>query len=250
MEERLQKYLASAGIASRRASEKLIAEGRVEVNGKVIRAQGVKVDPHKDVVKVDGCAVKPEEKLVYVLLNKPAGYVTTANDPQGRPTVLDLVQDVDVRVYPVGRLDYETEGLLLLTNDGEFSYRMTHPKFKLVKTYVATVQGQVSEEKLNRLRNGVQLEDGMTKPAKVKVLKTEKHRMVLEIKISEGRNRQIRRMCKAIGHPILELRRVAVDTLTLEKVTPGEYRYLTIDEIAKLSAKLQLGDRTHILKEQ
>lgn len=164
MEERLQKYLAGAGVASRRASEKLIAEGRVEVNGRIVTEQGVKIDPERDVVKVNGKPVRPEEELVYLLLNKPAGYVTTVSDPQGRPTVMDLLQDVQVRVFPVGRLDYETEGALLFTNDGELSFRMTHPKFELVKTYVATLQGQVSEEKLGRLRQGVKLEDGMTRP--------------------------------------------------------------------------------------
>lgn len=250
MEERLQKYLAGAGIASRRASEKLIAEGQVEVNGVIVTEQGVKIDPDRDVVKVNGKPVKTEEELVYLLLNKPSGYVTTVSDPQGRPTVMDLLQDVRVRVFPVGRLDYETEGLLLFTNDGELSYRMTHPKFELVKTYVATLHGQVSEEKLERLRQGVKLEDGMTRPAEVRVLKTEKYKTLVEIKIHEGRKRQIKRMGKAIGHPVLELKRIAIDTLTLDKIAPGEYRYLTVDEVAKLCAKLQLGDRTHILKNQ
>ena len=250
MEERLQKYLAGAGIASRRASEKLIAEGRVEVNGRIVTEQGVKIDPERDVVKVNGKAVRQEEKLVYVLLNKPAGYVTTVTDPQGRPTVMDLLQDVTVRVFPVGRLDYETEGALLFTNDGELSFRMTHPKFELVKTYVATLQGQVSEEKLERLRQGIKLEDGMTQPAEVRLLKQEKHKTIIEIKIHEGRKRQIKRMGKAIGHPVLALKRIAIDSLTLDKVAPGEYRYLTADEVAKLCAKLQLGDRTHILKQQ
>ena len=250
MEERLQKYLAGAGIASRRASEKLIAEGRVEVNGRRVTEQGIKIDPDCDVVKVDGKPVRPEEKLVYLLLNKPAGYVTTVTDPQGRPTVMDLIQDVQVRVYPVGRLDYETEGLLLFTNDGELSFRMTHPKFDLVKTYVATLHGQPSEEKLNRLRQGVKLEDGLTKPAEVRVLKTEKHKTLIEIKIHEGRKRQIKRMGKAIGHPVLGLKRIAIDTLTLDKIAPGDYRYLTVDEVAKLCSKLQLGDRTHILNQQ
>ena len=222
----------------------------MEVNGVIVTEQGVKIDPDRDVVKVNGKPVKTEEELVYLLLNKPSGYVTTVSDPQGRPTVMDLLQDVRVRVFPVGRLDYETEGLLLFTNDGELSYRMTHPKFELVKTYVATLHGQVSEEKLERLRQGVKLEDGMTRPAEVRVLKTEKYKTLVEIKIHEGRKRQIKRMGKAIGHPVLELKRIAIDTLTLDKIAPGEYRYLTVDEVAKLCAKLQLGDRTHILKNQ
>lgn len=240
MEERLQKYLASCGVDSRRACEKLIAQGRVQVNGQVVTIQGIKIDPTVDQVTVDGKKVTIEEKTIYVLLNKPVGYVSTVKDPQNRPTVIDLLQDVQERVFPVGRLDYETEGLLLLTNDGELSYRMTHPKFKVVKTYIVTIQGCVSPEKLDQLRNGVTLEDGKTKPAKIKVIRQGKYRTTIEIKISEGRNRQIRRMCKVIGHPVLELRRTAVDKLTLEGVATGEYRYLNQDEILQLRAKVQL----------
>lgn len=240
MEERLQKYLASCGVDSRRACEKLIAQGRVQVNGQVVTIQGTKVDPAVDQVTVDGKKVTIEEKSIYVLLNKPVGYVSTVKDPQNRPTVIDLLQDVQERVFPIGRLDYETEGLLLLTNDGELSYRMTHPKFKVVKTYIATIQGCVSSEKLDQLRNGVMLEDGKTKPAKIKVIRQGKYRTTIEIKIFEGRNRQIRRMCKVIGHPVLELRRTSVDKLTLEGVATGEYRYLNQDEILQLRAKVQL----------
>lgn len=241
----MQKYLADCGVASRRASEKIIAEGRVRVNGKIITQQGTKVDPLKDSVQVDGKEVRAEEKAVYLLLNKPAGYVTTVKDPQGRPTVIDLLQDIQERVFPVGRLDYETEGLLLLTNDGELAYRMTHPKFQMVKTYIATVKGQLSEEKLARLRDGIKLEDGMTKPAKVKVIRREKYKTVFEIQISEGRNRQIRRMCKTVGNPILELKRISVDNLTLDKVEVGEYRHLTPDEVDRLCARVQLSSHTH-----
>ena len=240
MEERLQKYLSSCGVDSRRACEKLIAQGRVQVNGQVVTIQGTKIDPAVDQVTVDGKKVTIEEKSIYVLLNKPVGYVSTVKDPQNRPTVIDLLQDVQERVFPVGRLDYETEGLLLLTNDGELSYRMTHPKFKVVKTYIATIQGCVSSEKLDQLRNGVMLEDGKTKPAKIKVIRQGKYRTTIEIKIFEGRNRQIRRMCKVIGHPVLELRRTSVDKLTLEGVATGEYRYLNQDEILQLRAKVQL----------
>lgn len=250
MEERLQKYLAQAGVASRRACEKLIAQGHVEVNGHLVTEQGQKIDPTIDTVKVDGKVIRPAEKLVYLLLNKPSGYVTTASDPQGRPTVLDLVQDVDERIYPVGRLDYDTEGALLLTNDGELSFRMSHPKFELVKTYMATLHGSVSDEKLMRLRQGIKLEDGLTRPAKVRLIKREKYKTIIEIKIHEGRKRQIKRMGKAINHPVLELKRLAIDTLTVDKIAPGEYRHLTTDEVATLCAKLQLGDRTHILKQQ
>lgn len=239
-EERLQKYLASAGVASRRASEVLIKEGRVSVNGKVVRELGTKVVPGQDRVVVDGKPTEQAEQLVYLLMNKPAGYVTTVKDTHNRLTVMDLIRDMPYRVFPVGRLDYETEGLLLLTNDGEFAYRMTHPKFKLVKTYVAVVQSKLTKERLELLQNGIQLEDGKTAPAKVKILRQENHKTVVEISIHEGRNRQVRRMFKAVKNPVLELKRVSVGPLTLKGVNPGEYRYLTADELKKLGQRIGL----------
>ncbi len=239
-EERLQKYLASAGVASRRASEILIREGRVSVNGKVVQELGTKVEPGKDSVLVDGKSVQQEEQLVYLLMNKPAGYVTTVKDTHNRLTVMDLVSDVPYRLFPVGRLDYETEGLLLLTNDGEFAYRMTHPKFKMVKTYVATVQGNVTKERLALLQNGVELEDGVTAPADVKILRRENHKTVVEISIHEGRNRQVRRMFKAIKNPVLELKRIAIGSLRLKGIKVGEYRYLQDAELKQLGQRLGL----------
>ena len=239
-EERLQKYLASAGVASRRASETLIKEGRVSVNGKVVTELGTKVTPGKDKVLVDGKPVQQEEELVYILMNKPAGYVTTVKDTHDRLTVMDLLTGVPYRVFPVGRLDFETEGLLLLTNDGEFAYRMTHPKFKMVKTYVATVQGNVTEERLQMLRNGVQLEDGMTAPADVKIVRRENHKTIVEISIHEGRNRQVRRMFKAVKNPVLELKRISIGPLTLKGVGAGEYRYLKGAELKQLGQRLGL----------
>lgn len=239
-EERLQKYLAAAGVASRRASEILIKEGRVSVNGKVIRELGTKVIPGKDKIMVDGKQVQQAEQLVYLLMNKPAGYLTTVKDTHDRLTVMDLIKDVPERVFPVGRLDYETEGLLLLTNDGEFAYRMTHPKFKLVKTYVAVVQSKLTKERLELLRNGVTLEDGKTAPAEVRILRQENHKTVVEISIHEGKNRQVRRMFKAVKNPVLELKRVSVGPLTLKGVNPGEYRRLTVDELHKLGQRLGL----------
>lgn len=239
-EERLQKYLAAAGVASRRASEVLILEGKVSVNGKVVRELGTKVEPGQDVVLVNGQPVQREEQLVYLLMNKPAGYVTTVKDTHNRLTVMDLIADVPYRLFPVGRLDYETEGLLLLTNDGEFAYRMTHPKFKMVKTYVATVQGNVTEERLAQLRSGVQLEDGMTAPAEVKILRRENHKTVVEIAIHEGRNRQVRRMFKAVKNPVLELKRVSIGPLSLKGINVGEYRYLQEAELKKLGQRLGL----------
>lgn len=239
-EERLQKYLAAAGVASRRASEVLILEGKVSVNGKVVRELGTKVEPGQDVVLVNGQPVQREEQLVYLLMNKPTGYVTTVKDTHNRLTVMDLIADVPYRLFPVGRLDYETEGLLLLTNDGEFAYRMTHPKFKMVKTYVATVQGNVTEERLAQLRSGVQLEDGMTAPAEVKILRRENHKTVVEIAIHEGRNRQVRRMFKAVKNPVLELKRVSIGPLSLKGINVGEYRYLQEAELKKLGQRLGL----------
>ena len=239
-QERLQKYLASAGVASRRASETLIKEGRVSVNGRVVTELGTKVTPGVDKVLVDGKPVQQEEKLVYILMNKPAGYVTTVKDTHDRMTVMDLLTDVPYRVFPVGRLDFETEGLLLLTNDGEFAYRMTHPKFKMVKTYVATVQGNVTDERLAMLRNGVQLEDGMTAPAQVNIIRRENHKTVVEIAIHEGRNRQVRRMFKAVKNPVLELKRISIGPLTLKGVGVGEYRYLQGAELKKTGQRLGL----------
>ena len=239
-QERLQKYLASAGVASRRASETLIKEGRVKVNGKVVTELGTKVTPGVDKVLVDNKPVAQEEELVYILMNKPAGYVTTVKDAHERRTVMDLLTGVPYRVFPVGRLDFETEGLLLLTNDGEFAYRMTHPKFKMVKTYVAVVQGNVTEERLAMLRNGVQLEDGMTAPAEVNIVRREKHVTVVEISIHEGRNRQVRRMFKAVKNPVIELKRVSIGPLTLKGVEEGAYRYLEGAELKKIGQRLGL----------
>ena len=197
MEERLQKYLASCGVASRRMSEEIIKSGRVAVNGQIVTEMGVKIKIGTDKVTVDGKDITPEEEHVYLMLNKPEGYVTTAHDPQGRPTVLDLVAEVPQRVFPIGRLDVDTEGLLFLTNDGELAYRLTHPKFAVTKVYHALVTGKPSEDKLDRMRNGLKLEDGVTKPCTVKVIRRYNHKTMLEITISEGRNRQVRRMCQA-----------------------------------------------------
>lgn len=241
MEERLQKYMASAGVGSRRACEAMIAEGKVEVNGQVVREQGVKVVPGKDKVKVNGKLISVEDKHVYILLNKPVDYITTVKDTHDRPIVTDLLRDIPYRVYPVGRLDVDTEGLLLLTNDGEFSYRMTHPKFQIKKTYLATVQGVLTPERVTMLEQGVMLEDGMTSPAKVEIVKKEKHKTVVKITISEGKNRQVRRMFKAVKNPVLALRRISVGPLTLDKVPVGEFRYLTEKELLQLGSRLGLN---------
>ncbi len=232
--ERLQKFLAHAGIASRRTCEELISLGKVKVNGLVVREMGVKVDPEKDRVEVAGKEVHIEEEKCYLVLNKPKGYVTTLRDPQRRPKVADLLEDVKARVYPVGRLDFDTSGLLLMTNDGDITYRLTHPKHEIGKTYQALVKGVPDQDKLKRFQKGLRLADGITAPAKVRLLKKQGSNCLLEITIYEGRNRQIRRMCETIGHPVIDLKRVSMGFLNLDGLEVGKYRSLTRSEVAKL----------------
>jgi 23S rRNA pseudouridine2605 synthase len=227
--EKLQKVLARAGVASRRAVEILIMEGRVTVNGEVATV-GRRVDPVTDVLEVDGALVATDPDLVHYLLHKPAGVVTTASDPQGRPTVLDLVP-AEPRVFPVGRLDLDTEGLLLLTNDGELTQRITHPSHGVEKEYLAQVEGSPSRGALRALREGVELDDGPTAPAKVSQVSPG----VLRITIHEGRNRQVRRMCEAVGHPVGRLVRTRIGPVTDTTLGPGEWRRLTPDEVASLA---------------
>lgn len=232
--ERLQKFMARCGVASRRACETTIAEGRVRVNGRVVREPGTKIDPATDRVEVDGRILTPPEELVYIALHKPRGYVTTVHDPQGRPTVMDLVQDAGARVYPVGRLDADSEGLLLLTSDGRLAHRLMHPRYGVEKRYRVTVQGTVSDEALQMLAEGVPLEDGMTAPARVRLLARGGRRSVLEITLSEGRKRQVRRMCRHVGHPVVRLVRTAVGPVELGALPPGACRRLTDAEVARL----------------
>lgn len=233
-EERLQKVMAAAGIASRRECEKIILAGKVSVNGKVVKELGTKVGP-KAFITVEGKALKKQNKM-YILLYKPRGVVTTMNDPQGRKTVADLLGDIAERLFPVGRLDYNTEGLLLLTNDGELTQRLTHPHHEVNKTYSVIVPGIVPQEKLDILRLGVRLEDGLTAPAVVTLLEydTEKNLTSFTIKIHEGRNRQIRRMCDFIGYPVRQLKRTNMANLNLEGLHRGEYRELSIGEVKEL----------------
>ena len=240
--ERLQKYLAHAGIGSRRSCEKLILEGKIKVNGKVVTTLGTKIDPLQDIVEVNNQVIGKKEKKIYVLLNKPAGYVTTLKDPQGRPTVKELVKDLNIRIYPVGRLDYATEGLLLLTNDGQLSYRLTHPRYKIPKTYEVLVQGNPSKSALEKLKKGIVLEDGLTQPALIKILKQWKNKTLIKITIYEGRNRQVRRMFQAINHPVLYLKRVQEGSLRLGKLAKGEYRFLTEEEVKRLKKEVGLSD--------
>lgn len=231
---RIAKYLAQAGVASRRQAEELIAQGRVKLNGSIVTAVAVQVEP-SDRVEFDNVPVLPE-KPVYLLLYKPAGYICTADDPQGRATVLELVKTVEERIYPVGRLDYDTEGLLLLTNDGQFTNRIIHPRYKIDKKYEVRVQGPIENSAINHLRTGVQLDDGITAPAAVNVLKCDERSSIIEMVIHEGRKRQIKRMCTAVGHPVVHLKRTALEFLTLKGLKPGDYRYLQQDEVNRLQA--------------
>ncbi len=226
--ERLQKVLAAAGVGSRRVCEDLIDEGRVRVNGEVARL-GRRVDALADLIEIDGAAIGVAPGLVHYVLNKPVGVVSTASDPQGRPTVVELVP-AEPRVYPVGRLDVDTEGLLLLTNDGELTHRLTHPSFGVDKEYLAEVEGEPSRGDLRRLREGVELEDGVTAPAKASLVAPNLVRLV----IHEGRNRQVRRMCDAIGHPVVRLVRTRIGGLRDPDLGPGAWRALTVDEVRTL----------------
>lgn len=236
MELRLQKILSQAGIASRRAAEKLIAEGRVSVNGTTMREMGTKADPATDIIRVDGRRIKPAEVLRYILLNKPAGYVTTRSDPQRRSTVIDLLRGVREYVYPVGRLDYDTEGLLLLTNDGDLAARLTHPRHGVERTYEARVVGVPDAEAIGRLRKGIPLDGRRTLPADVKLLTRGRGDRdgVLVMTIREGRNRQVRRMCEAVGHPVRVLARTRIGPISDKCLKPGIWRDLTSEEIRAL----------------
>jgi 23S rRNA pseudouridine2605 synthase len=235
--ERLQKVLSTRGFGSRRVCEDLISAARVTVNGEVA-VLGRRVDPEVDLVEVDGVPIGMKAGLKYYLLNKPIGVVTTASDPQGRPTVVDLVP-AEPRVYPVGRLDVATEGLLLLTNDGELAHRLAHPSHGVEKEYLAEVEGHVSGGGLRRLREGVELEDGMTAPAKV----SQPNPGVLRLTIHEGRNRQVRRMCEAVGHPVTRLVRVRIGPLRDPQLRPGEWRELEQREVITLVESVAGGPR-------
>lgn len=231
---RLQKFMANSGVASRRASEKMIEEGRVKVNGVTIMEQGVSIDPDKDLVEVDGVSVHGAASQVYILLNKPTGFVTTSKDQFGRPTVIDLLKDFETRVYPVGRLDYQTSGLLILTNDGDLTLKLTHPKHEIFKTYVATVEGEIESSSLEQLRKGIDIGDFITSPAQVTLIKGTSKESLVKIAIREGKYRQVRRMFEAIGHPVIELQRTDIGELNLSGLREGQWRYLTEKEIQYL----------------
>ena len=237
MQERLQKILARAGIASRRKAEELIREGRVRIDGRVVTEMGTKADPDIQVIECNGITVSSPEKKKYILLNKPAGILSTVHDPQGRAIVTDLLQNVKERVYPVGRLDLDTEGALLLTNDGELAQKVLHPRYEVNKTYVAKVQGRPSKKNLDALSKGILLEGRKTWPAEIEVLQMEQHSTTIRVVIHEGRKRQVRKMFGAIGHNVLELKRTAYGRLKLGELAPGKYRFLSPGDIKMIFRK-------------
>lgn len=240
MEVRLQKLLSMAGTASRRAAESLILEGRVEVNGEIVRTLGARADPDRDAIRVDGRRLRFDTRPRYIVLHKPRGYVTTRNDPQGRRTVMDLLHGVRESVYPVGRLDYDSEGLLLLTSDGDLAARLTHPRHGIERVYEAVVAGTPDARALDALRRGVVIEGRPTSPAEVRagepIHRGRQPTTLLTLTLREGRNRQVRKMCAAVGHPVRRLTRVRLGPIRLADLPPGRWRDLTPREIAALKA--------------
>lgn len=233
-EIRLQKYMADCGIASRRKCEEYILNNLVKVNGKIVNKLGTKIYPDKDIVEFNGKKIeKSSDKKVYVLLNKPIGYVTTVKEQFGRPTVMELVKNIKERIVPVGRLDMYTSGAIILTNDGDFIYKITHPKYEVEKTYIVTLRGKVLQEEVEKLKNGVKIDDYITGKAKVKIIKydLEKNETRLEIIIHEGKNREVRKMCEAIGKKVLALHRTKIGDIAVKSLEIGKYRYLNEKEI-------------------
>lgn len=237
MEMRLQKILSEMGIASRRKAEEIIMEGRVTVNGRTATI-GMKADPSKDHVKVDGKLLTRREPKVYVIFNKPKNVVTSLHDPEGRPTVKDFLKGVKYKIFPVGRLDYDSEGLLLLTNDGDFAQAVLHPSKKISKTYLVKVKGIPEDGEIGKLRKGIMLEDGLTAPAKARKVRVAENNAWLEMAIHEGKKRQIRRMLDKIGHPVLRLRRISINGIGLGKLETGAFRYLTHEEMNSIKKQV------------
>ncbi len=234
MEEmRLQKFLAHAGVASRRMAENFIKQGRVAVNNNIITDMGIIVT-NADKVTVDGNLVKSEEEKIYIMLNKPIGYVSSAKDQFGRQTVLDLVSDINSRLYPVGRLDYDTSGLILLTNDGDFTYKLTHPKHEVNKVYEALIIGAPQKNEIEMFEKGLEIEGYMTSPAKIEIRNVAGNKALVHITIHEGKNRQVRKMCEAIGHNVLSLKRISIGSIALGDLPEGKWRKLTAVELHSL----------------
>ena len=241
MTVRLNKFLALAGVASRREADRWIQEGRISVNNQVVEELGLRVDEDKDVVRVDGRKIQVKTEPVYILLNKPAGYLVTLKDPFRRPTVRTLLPASLGRVFPVGRLDLATEGLLVLTNDGELAFRLSHPRFGVKKVYLAKIKGEPDKEALRRLERGVHLERAKTAPAKVVLLAPGQKSSWLRLELQEGRKREVREMCRAVGHPVLELRRVEFAGLGLGNLKPGQWRHLEPGEIRRLKSLVNIA---------
>jgi 23S rRNA pseudouridine2605 synthase len=231
MEERLQKVMSEFGVASRRKCEELIAVGKVKVNGQLVTEQGCKVDKEKDIIEVSGKLIKNPDTKLYILLNKPTGYITSVKDQFGRPTVLDLLKGVSTRVFPIGRLDYDTAGLIILTNDGDLTYRITHPKHNIDKTYRTLVKGRITDEDIMAFRRGLAIEDYVTSPARMEIVGEAKGNSIVDITIHEGKNRQVRKMCSAIGHEVISLTRIRIGELGLGSLKPGQWRYLDKSEV-------------------
>lgn len=239
MEERLQKYMARCGVASRRKCEEIILSGEVKINDKIVSELGVKIDPEKDTVTYKGNIIKPEEKKLYIMLNKPEGYITSVKDEKGRKTILDLVK-VEERIYPIGRLDYDSSGLILLTNDGDIYNKIIHPRVNIGKKYIATCRGEFSKEEIKKFESGIDIGGYITADAKMTLLDIEKKNnsvnSVVEIIIHEGKNRQIRRMCEALGHEVLSLKRVEVGNIKLGYLKKGQWRDLTEEEVKYINS--------------
>jgi 23S rRNA pseudouridine2605 synthase len=233
MKERLQKVMAHAGVASRRKSEEIIRQGSVRVNGEIVKEVGIKVNLTQDIIEVNGETIS-REKFIYIILNKPSGYITTVNDPEGRPKVLDLIKGITQRIYPVGRLDYDTSGLLLLTNDGEITYILTHPSHLIDKTYRVELAGHHNINRLIKLEKGILLDDGMTAPACIEKITYNNNNTIFNFTIHEGRNRQVRKMIEAIGLKLIKLKRISFGPLILDGLQEGKFRLLNNNEIKSL----------------
>lgn len=234
MKERLQKIIAGSGISSRRTAEKMITEGRVTVNNSVVRQLGAKANIDEDEIRVDGKLILLEESKVYLMLNKPRGYVTTLRDPQGRPVVADLLFGVSERIFPVGRLDYDSEGLLLMTNDGDFSLKIQHPRFMIPKTYVVKIEGNLTSSDIKMLQNGIKLKDGKFKPVNFHIIKKNRKSCWFALTIAEGRNRLIRRVFESLGHTVIRLIRTAIADINLGSMKVGTFRHLARKEVQHL----------------
>jgi 23S rRNA pseudouridine2605 synthase len=231
MEERLQKFMARCGVASRRNSEKMIEAGKVKVNDTIVTELGIKIDTNEDKVYVNGIQIALEENKIYIILNKPEGYLCTLKDERGRKTVLDLVQDINERIFPIGRLDYDTSGLLIMTNDGDIYNKVIHPREKINKVYEATIKGVPSSEEINSFCSGVDIGGYVTAPAEIAILRKDTETSKVRITIHEGKKRQIRKMCKIISHPVITLRRISIGNIILSDLKRGQWRYLTREEV-------------------